>query len=118
MTIKTNGVELVAVEVPVGATGFAIVNRQGGNFIDKVLCDSNLNYLTSPDELSANEIYSFIGLLSDLTEQQAFEYAERSTMNWLNCKAKHALDYTLTVNGLDTSKPILLIKKLSPTELK
>jgi hypothetical protein len=105
--IKTNQRELVAVEVSPTATDFYLRSNRVGAIA--FYGDQQYDWVSDKFDTTNCKI---IGLLSNLTEQQAAEYAEIPVRNWLNCTAKSALDYTLTVNGLNTSAPILLIEKV------
>ncbi len=120
MNIKTNGKQIVALNVPVEYTEF--YNSLGGFLCGKphyeaIKIDGHRVYMEEFDEI--------IGLLSDLTEKQAAEYVEGTKRHYasylkggkistkMDCDfAIGSLYSLLKAHGLDTTSPILIIEKV------
>ncbi len=104
MNIKTNGKQIVALNVPVEYTEF--YNSLGGflcgkPYYESIKIDGHRVYMGESDEI--------IGLLSDLTEQQAAEYVR--PLPAFKVSSITGLTNLLQSNGLDTNSPILIIEK-------
>jgi len=98
--------ELVAFQFPKGAHGFEL----HGPVIDNFLLYYDARGEVRNKRLDFNG--KLIGLLSDLTEQQAAEYVDGDYSTVCFNSDKDCLLHILTVNGLTTSAPILLIEKV------
>lgn len=111
-TIKTNGREIVAVELLEGGYGFAISDWVNGyTVLDYQYEDGDLEYKIIS---TTKQNYKIIGLLSELTAEQCEPYAEvvfndgRDFM----LDGYEKLKILLKSHGLDTTKPLLIIEKL------
>ena len=115
-TIKTNGREIVAVELLEGAYGFSISDWVNGYAVlDYQYEDDLLEYKILS---TTKQNYKIIGLLSEFTEEQCKPYINNYFFD-VKHKSNTSIEKLILIlksHDIDTTKPLLIIEKLKYNE--